>query len=250
MSFVEQKYADPTVVLRGAPGPSPWYLRDLPPRLPSGIKWSDMGDGKFLLTNSLQENLAIFNYYCYITPMSQDRLLVWHDAKGQADILPKQMNHTKFSILDLRKLSPIPDLPDVLNLLNEEKLYCYYLEENAESFLFRRSLDAGEHSIEIPDAMNEFDELLFLGYSWANFCIFILKPKQAKVEVFPQHWFNNSNLDFGYQCVTRVARDPESRKIYGEGIRISHFVLDDSNREVEKWFHDDPFFEAVTKINN
>ena len=73
-------------------------------------------------------------------------------------------------------------------------------------------------------------------------CLFVLCPKEGRVEVYPQDWFNEGNLDYGYQWVTRVARDSISGKIFGEGIRISQFVLDSSLRQVEHWFSDDPFY--------
>ncbi len=61
----------------------------------------------------------------------------------------------------------------------------------------------------------------------------IVDAKRNLVSVFPQDWWNRADLDFGYQWVTRVARDPKTGKIVGEGIRIQPFVLDSSCRELE-----------------
>lgn len=63
----------------------------------------------------------------------------------------------------------------------------------------------------------------------------VFKPKQDLVFIYPQDWFNKADYDFGYEWITRVARDPKSGYIRGEGIRISDFILDDSNRQVKKY---------------
>ena len=44
--------------------------------------------------------------------------------------------------------------------------------------------------------------------------------------------FNRGDFDFGYQWITRVARDPKSRHIVGDGIRITPFRLDASGRKL------------------
>ena len=46
--------------------------------------------------------------------------------------------------------------------------------------------------------------------------------------------------EFGFQGVTRVAREPGGR-IVGEGIRIDAFVLDESGRRVAGWLATNPF---------
>jgi hypothetical protein len=44
----------------------------------------------------------------------------------------------------------------------------------------------------------------------------------------PQQWWNKSDADFGYQWISRVARDALSGLIVGDGVRIDPFVLDAS----------------------
>ena len=55
-------------------------------------------------------------------------------------------------------------------------------------------------------------------------------------------WFNNGKYDFSYQWITRVARDPQTQRIFGEGIRLGMFQLDKTGRTVEKWLSSNPFY--------
>ena len=117
---------------------------------------------------------------------------------------------------------------------------------------------AGSFDLEFPSTMKAFEELLILGHSDSinmrrelgaagNLCLFVVKPKMNAYEIFPQDWFNNGKLDYGYQWVTRVARDPISGKIFGEGFRVSSFVLDDSLRQIEESFPYDALFGRQDK---
>jgi hypothetical protein len=64
----------------------------------------------------------------------------------------------------------------------------------------------------------------------SNLALLVAKPRTGIYELYPQDWFNSAGLDYGYQWVTRVARDPKSGRIHGEGFRIRPFVLDDTLR--------------------
>jgi hypothetical protein len=59
----------------------------------------------------------------------------------------------------------------------------------------------------------------------------LIKPESGWVFNYPQDWFNKSNCDFDYQWITRAIRDPKTNLIHGQGIRLSDFVLDESNRQ-------------------
>ncbi|MBI5301277.1 MAG: hypothetical protein HY868_04000 [Chloroflexi bacterium] len=65
-----------------------------------------------------------------------------------------------------------------------------------------------------------------------NRAIFGFSFDKQIVEVYPQDWFNKGDYDFGYQWITRVARD-EDGKIIGDGIRLDRFRLDASGRNIE-----------------
>jgi hypothetical protein len=104
------------------------------------------------------------------------------------------------------------------------------------------SVQPGDHNTSFPDAFKEVDELLVLAQSAAagpkgrsSLCLFVTHPAAGTVEVIPQDWFNEGDFDFGYQWPTRVLRDPTTRKIVGDGIRLGVFVLDSTHRNVERW---------------
>ena len=63
-----------------------------------------------------------------------------------------------------------------------------------------------------------------------NLALMHLNPVQGTLQLYPQDWFNDAPIDFGYQWVTRVARDPKTGRIHGDGIRIDPFTLDMSMR--------------------
>jgi len=95
-------------------------------------------------------------------------------------------------------------------------------------------LAEGVHQVEFPESFREFEELLVLasatpaaGASLALH-LWIVRPKDAVIQVVAQDWFNESERDFGYEWVARVARDPCTQRIVGDGIRIGPFELDAS----------------------
>ena len=59
-------------------------------------------------------------------------------------------------------------------------------------------------------------------------------PASGRVDVRPQTWFTPGSHDLGYEWVTRVARDPTTDRIVGEGVRIPPFELDDDGESVRR----------------
>ena len=248
MKFFRSKYLDPDDVLRDAAGPSPWYLRAFPAKL-EGFILEDVGDsdpseGMILLKNLREEIVAIFNMYCYVLPIGVDRLLVWYQPYRRRNGEYMHSNSIEFVVLYPNQLSAIADVQKTLEQIASQKLYVFTESELIE-FRISSNVNAGVYKARFASELLEIEELLILGKgipaeeakTQINLCIFRLMPLKGLYEVIPQDWFNNGDLDYGYQWVTRVAREPKSGKIYGEGFRISSFVLDDSNRQVEKWFH-------------
>ena len=95
-----------------------------------------------------------------------------------------------------------------------------------------------------PSELQAIEELLILCNSSAisarddginaNLALLVAKPNQSSYQLFPQDWFNSSDSDFGFQWVTRVARDPQTGRVRGEGFRIDPFELDDTLRKVAR----------------
>ncbi len=49
-------------------------------------------------------------------------------------------------------------------------------------------------------------------------------------------WWNEGNFDFGYQWITRVAREPATGNLAGDEIRFEPFIMD-PERELIGWVY-------------
>lgn len=67
-------------------------------------------------------------------------------------------------------------------------------------------------------------------FGHGNLALMLLNPASGTLQLYPLDWFNDGRVDLGYQWVTRVARDPKTGRIHGDGIRIGPFSLDESMR--------------------
>ena len=69
---------------------------------------------------------------------------------------------------------------------------------------------------------------------WHNTTMLDVNLEKGIIHNYPQDWFNKGDADFGYQWITRAIRNPKTNLIEGQGIRISEFILDDTNRQIKK----------------
>ena len=67
-----------------------------------------------------------------------------------------------------------------------------------------------------------------------NLALMVANPVQGSIRLYPQDSFNDGQEDLGYQWVTRVAREPRTGRIWGDGIRINPFILDDTLRKLAR----------------
>jgi hypothetical protein len=230
--------------LKNVPGPSPWYLRSLGPKL-KGYKWIDAGDthdtsGKVLLKDS--ENVyMIVDFYNYISLLNREYLLIWHQSNPNKD----STSPVNIKVIRIKELKAISgDICQKCRQMKEDKLPVLFNSPVvAESNLSTISeSEYIKHSF--PEPISEINEILILCHSSGiksnadlnNVGLMIVEPKKKRFIIHPQDWFNHSACDFGYQWITRVGRDKKTGAVFGDGIRISAFELDSSMRNIKKTF--------------
>jgi len=221
-------------ILDSAPGPTPWYIAAGTREIPSKrglLSWWDatsgekQGGGKKALTTPDGIALAIFNYYCYLKLLEHRRLLAW---TTNAPYPPSQV---WFRVLDIDRLDAIEDAEKACAEMDANGLRWLAAGGDIGAVTLPANLSAGTTRCDFPPEMQVLDELLLLCHSTET-SLWIMRPKDGTVDVYPQDWFNHGDYDFGYQWPTRVARDPQTGDIVGDGIRIGLFVLDDSHRQL------------------
>lgn len=235
--------------LNGAPGPSPWYLQlqDAPQIRSSkaALQWSEPEErepflGKTLLS-SAGETVGIVGFYCYVKVLQDPLFVVWHKEEPRSSGTVVAKKELRVSVIDSDLLEPIANVEEVCEGMDSTKEAAYFAEGVIDSVSIRAALDEGEHRQEFPESLRSLDELLVLD-SLEGLKLLVVNPPTDSLTVFPQDWFNKGDFDFGYQWVTRVARDKDSGVIFGEGIRLGVFELDESNRSIARWLAKEPFY--------
>jgi hypothetical protein len=238
------------------PGPSPWYLRAPSARISADeCDWTWETDAAQLshlsrLLSPNGETMMLLDLYCYVQPLANARLLIWHEvAKRDAPRHPRIV----FALIDLRTLEVLDDPPATAKSVKASRERVYFRGGNAVSCEFATTLDAGLHPISSPAPFHELPETLALadfgggGQSSNHFdrmyrAIFAFDFRSGQVAVIPQHWFNEGSYDFGYQWIVRVQREAASGRIFGEGIRLGAFRLNEAGTHVEEWSPRDDFY--------
>ena len=229
-----------TRVLDGAPGPSPWYFRSGNPQVP-GFEWSAAAEsgvppGATVLIGRGGPVLTL-DFHNYALLLDPDSLLIWHQPAAESGSTPPV-------VLRIFRLSTLSRLEGSMEEL------CGAMRQSKASFTasappqweipIPTTVIVKRQPLTFPPPLQHIEEILILCNSSAieksssaergNLALLIARPGEGTFQLYPQDWFNNAGLDYGYQWVTRVARDPVSNRIHGEGIRISPFVLDPTLR--------------------
>lgn len=232
-------------LFRGVPGPSPWYLNDdLVPV--EGFSWlqDETGKrgsaGKVLLQNP-SGTVGVFGFYNYVRTLDRSTLLVWNQKRTRGP--SPHISPVELFVIELDKLRPLSQpLDAVYAHLNAGRAFFVIggvpsagvelQTTNVDSFL----------QADFPDAMRSMGELLILCHSSGvpvsaesvDLALIVAEPRASVYRLYPQDWFNHADMDFGYQWVTRVVRNPNTGRIEGEGFRIPPFVLDKTMTKLEK----------------
>lgn len=230
--------------LETAPGPSPWYLRTQHDAVP-GYIWRSAGNddassGKTLLVGQ-SGPVAILGFYNYVVRLDEETLLVWN----QQHVKIGETAPIMLTVLRPSALPPLSgQLKSIYQLMDEQK-ESLHLEGEALSMGSIATSEALElRGLLFPPEVRHIEELLILCHSsivettpsWdkGDLALMVASPNESRVQLYGQDWFNKGDMDFGYQWVTRVARNPQNSKVHGEGIRIPPFVLDSSFKQLER----------------
>jgi len=233
-------------ILKAAPGPSPWYPLNFGLSFETKwgrASWVSAGDsadasGKIVLRAGT-EALLVLGMYHWVMSLG-GRLVLWRQ-----EYVPKGPTApVVVSVLDCDLLDPITDLPATA----AETPMKWGLSPCQGATLAVVELSTTLNTVQrqtFPAPLSGLSELLILAESSAihsslEACdvrhgLLIARPVKGEYEIVPQDWYNNGQWDFGYQWATRFARDPQSGRVVGDGIRMGVFQLDESNRDIELW---------------
>ena len=236
-----------------APGPSPWYLipntswytGTYSPTV-DGYFWQSAelnhiaAGGKTLLVGA-DGPVAILNYYNYVMALNESMLLIWNQARRTTDVSPT--SSVRLLVIEPSRLRPLHnDLNSLYERMNAQSEFLA-LGGNAYAEICLSTTKVNDDlTAQFPAQLQSVDELLILCHSSdipsdrgsVDLALLVAHPRLSHYRLYPQDWFNHSDMDFGYQWVTRMVRNPETGFVHGEGIRIAPFILDDSLRDLRR----------------
>lgn len=180
------------------------------------------------------------NFHNYVTLVDGEHLLIW----SQTHVESGQTAPVVFEVFRLSTLSPLPgSVTDICRAMREKKSSLSYAHRPECELRIPTTVDGDERPVQVPELLQSLEEVLVLCHSSAvresptwessNLALMVFRPKLGTYRLYPQDWFNDAGLDYGYQWVTRVARDPQTGRVIGDGIRIDAFELDSTMRKAQ-----------------
>lgn len=221
-------------------GPAPWYWKTFPELTAASgqrFTWTHHGDQGplgYVVSLALQQEpdkprLAL-NTYCRPFPVSQSRIGIWcPEGRG-----------LRLACFDLDELKAF-DLSELAGWFKQSSDRIYAATAPVADFEVPLGLAPGMHTIIVPTELREVDEIVVpTSYPAKSaddpaFALYVFYLQAGLVEVLPQKWFTASQYEVGQQWITRAARDPESHRIFGDGIRLGSFLLEEDGCRLERW---------------
>ena len=224
---------------RRAPGPAPWYIPVFPnlePTSDAGLSWSRAKlphnpDECVVLLDADKSLLIAVGMYSYAFVVNFETLLLWR-AYEQGDAAQK----ISFHLLALPALKAIRDTAKAGKQTQFRATGIYYESTPIDLWTCSAAFSVGENIVLSPPSFQRCGEVLVLAglgkaasASPINIAVLAFDFAKQRVTCLPQDWFNESDVDFGYQWITRVWRDQKGR-LRGDGIRMDPFRLDGAGR--------------------
>lgn len=227
-------------LLQHSTGPSPWHWKTFPVvHSASGetLVWTHHGnDGElaYLVTLGREQEpskprLAL-NTFCVPFSIPPNRLGIWCPEPGALRILcfdPAQLAAFSFA--------------EIVGWFKQSNDKIYAATAPLAELELSTRLPEGTHKLDVPEEFHALDELLLISSrpakanddAAAN--IYVLHPQAGLVQVLPQRWFTPEKYEVGRHWIARVARDPQSNRLIGEGIRMGTFELADDGCQLAEW---------------
>ena len=178
--------------------------------------------------------LTAVGMYSYAFVVNFETLLMWR-AYEQGDGAQK----ISFHLLALPALKAIRDAAKAGKQTQFRGTGIYHESTPIDLWTCSAAFSAGENIVLSPPSFQRCREVLVLAdlgkaasASPINIAVLAFDFAKQRVTCLPQDWFNESDVDFGYQWITRVWRDQKGR-LRGDGIRIDPFRLDGTGRHLD-----------------
>ena len=229
-----------------APFLAPWYIEENKPAITKDgkiLQWkfikyiNEKYVGVNTLTDEFSNVFGFINSDNYIHP-SEDKtkFLIWNRSIG----IPPAKPWLSVYLYDTAQLAAIDGSDDTTIKFNESGYPFQFSTEPVALINFLVNPAVRESKFEFPEAFKIFKPFISVtGYrnpdgGWDAPLITImleLFPKEGMINCYIQDWFNNADIDGGYQWITRAVKDNDGY-INGQGMRISDFVLDETGSQL------------------
>jgi hypothetical protein len=230
-------------VFESAPGPAPWYLNQPANDLSSfssKLRWDrDLKTGPTLLKDSSGRVRAAASIYTYVWRFSKTHFIVWF-ANPSAVNDESLAGEVCFQLYAISQLDPLP----TEKITKADALRFVTASQPLAEHRLPRNLALGITSTSFPAPFNRCPEFFVLvsepSYNSPKLNLWRVDPSAESITVAAQDWFTKGAYDFGYQWITRIVRDPDSRDLAGDGIRIGKFLLTPDGTAFKLWLDGPP----------
>ena len=246
--FIKNIPQDGLHLFDNAPFLAPWYFSEGKPMLIRNgqkMKWKaidKINDEHISLTTLQDMSGDIFGYvkiYNYIHP-SEDKtkFLIWNRVtKDQS-----ANSIVTINLYDISGFTQVAKSNDAILDFYNSKRFFYFPGKPTATMKYLIEPTKKDQRFAFPDEFKIFALFLIVAEceglyndseGLGSTIILELNPKTDTIKCYPQDWFNKSNVDLGYQWITRAIRDSNGF-IHGQGIRISDFILNENGTELKK----------------
>jgi hypothetical protein len=233
-----------------APFLSPWYFAPEKPNLKtpsSQLVWGfvEKRDEEYLGIITLcrgETILGLLDMYTNVKPLSSgEEFCIWGGTEKIEGKISQALEI--YSTENLREIDN--SLEKMKNLrANKEAFYQFDSTPISKTTITLSPEQEVINHIFPPEFKVYYEIILVLNIpelykekekGWQDCALVSLKPNENKIEIYPQDWFNqDTQMDFGYQWITRAFRDANTGSIFIEGIRLARYELDETNRRIKR----------------